>query len=112
MQDQLETYGVEIAELKEALAEERTEREAGVSRERDLEKIVEEVRLISCPTPSSSAFDVACVLLLNPELTLSLADCRHRPSRWLHRRLTAVGVTRTDRTASTSIRYLRPSCHG
>lgn len=44
VQDQLETYGVEIAELKEALAEERTEREAGVSRERDLEKIVEEVR--------------------------------------------------------------------
>lgn len=44
MQDQLEAHGVEIAELKEALVEERAEREAGVSRERDLEKIVEEVR--------------------------------------------------------------------
>ncbi|ORY78468.1 optic atrophy 3 protein-domain-containing protein [Leucosporidium creatinivorum] len=43
VQDQLDSYGVEIAGLKEALVEERSEREAGVSRERDLEKIVEEI---------------------------------------------------------------------
>jgi hypothetical protein len=68
--DQLETYGVEIADLKEALAEERSEREAGVSRERDLEKIVEEVRSMSSSF-ASLPLSPACGLLPSPRADLS-----------------------------------------
>ena len=46
--DALETHDQEIASLKVLLEEERQEREEGISRERDLEKIVEEVCMRHC----------------------------------------------------------------
>lgn len=47
MQDALDQHAEEIQDLKARLEEERKEREDGLTRERDLEKIVEEVRRVT-----------------------------------------------------------------